>query len=658
MKKEELQLLFTRGLNYRAMPVVNSTYSNENRTIDTVIATEAPALMIDWEKSNWNNIVLCREVLLCEPEAVEIPANRQVPFLDAHWKWTSDDVKGSIRELKVENQQVVGTVHISSLEERIATKISEGHLTDISAGYRTYKDYSLRIKPKEKADYNGRSFENNYGDNLDLIVRTKWGLKEGSSVPIGADDYSKYRSDASIQAESERFLQNDISINSNNHKSQRSISMENTAQLTEEQIREQERTRISEIDSIAKRFANNFKGGTSELERIKKEAIQNNRTADYFRSVVFDNYDDTKPVETPPSHIGMGEKDLKEFSITRAINAAIEERTGDGKGWANAPHEKEMIDQVRKQLTDLDGYTIKGIPLPNDVLTPRMAPHLGYGGKRAATMTVGTPGDGGYLVGTQHLGSEYVELMRNRMVTGQAGVRMLTGLRQSISIPKQLTSPTLEFVAESGSGSVTKMTFGQIPLTPKEGRASMSYSRKLFLQSIPAVDALVIDDILKVAALGKDKAILHGSGTYEPTGLAAASGLGSVVGTDLDWAKCVEFETDVATANADVNTLNFIGNPQVRGLLKTRTKTKDYPFFLINEDNKLNGYNFLATNQAANGYLFFGDFSQIWLAEWGVVDVLVNPFKDESGDVVVTVFCAIDVGIRVDGAFSISDNVT
>ncbi|MFK5283608.1 hypothetical protein ACI3PL_28945, partial [Lacticaseibacillus paracasei] len=57
----------------------------------------------------------------------------------------------------------------------------------------------------------------------------------------------------------------------------------------------------------------------------------------------------------------------------------------------------------------------------------------------------------------------------------------------------------------------------------------------------------------------------------------AWSGLGSVVGgtngAAPTWAHIVALETAVSTANGDMNTLNYLTNPKVRGKLKTTSKT-------------------------------------------------------------------------------------
>lgn len=623
----------------RAMIFDRSVIDENTKTVRVVIATETPSIVADYSRRE-----LIREVLLID--GTQIPSDDYLPMLDNHNRYESVSVtiKGFISNIRIENGELVGDYHVSELAEKEWIMIKEGSLRAVSVGYKTYDDKSLYIKAGETAVVNNKQFVNNYDDKRGLVIRTVWTPKECSLVQVGADENAKMRGDnddedmIKLMAENEKLRREKEEINIKLN--ERREKMDESKVKTEEEVRRDERNRVQEIEAIAKKFGNNYRGGASELSEKAKTAIESGDSVDNFRAHVFNNYDDSRPLEKPVGMVGMSENETKKFSITRALNAQIE------KNWSKAGFEREVTEQLESNLRGIDGYNLRGMPIPFEVMNKRAA----------ALMDAGTPGDGGYLVGTQHMGSEYIQLMRNKMVMAQAGVKIITGLRQNLVIPKQLTSPTLEWGTESFDPTTVKMTFGQVPLTPKEGKSKLDYSRKLFLQSIPSIDQLLMDDILQVAALGKDRAILHGAGTNEPTGIANTSGVGSVTGAGLDWSKVVEFETDVASANADVNALKYITTPSVRGLLKTREKISGYPLFLLGEDGKLNGYPLMPTNQVDSGYMFFGDYSQVILAEWGTVEVLALPTAG-TGDVVVTVFIACDVGVKVAGAFSVASGI-
>ena len=55
---------------------------------------------------------------------------------------------------------------------------------------------------------------------------------------------------------------------------------------------------------------------------------------------------------------------------------------------------------------------------------------------------------GGYLVGTDHLAAEFVELLRNRTLLVQLGGRVLSGLRGNVDIPTQTGAATAYWLGE------------------------------------------------------------------------------------------------------------------------------------------------------------------------------------------------------------------
>lgn len=663
------KLNIIKDFSTRAAGLDTSKVNKEERTIRAIVVSENPVITIDWER--WE---LCREIVLID--GMEMPSNRQVPLLNVHSSYDLSDLIGSIRNLAKENIEgvgmcITGDVTFSSVAEEEWKKAEEGHLTDISAGFRVYKEHTQVLEKGQTAVINGRSIANNYGDDKRLMVRVITTLKEGSAVPIGADVHSKMmRSISDLSQEDIIELKKRMGIsepepapvpvqaqqnedNKNSSIKIRSHKMPEIVGKTPDEIRKEERERQIAIRSIADKFKNNYKKGEAGIN----DAIEKGLSADEFRKEVFDNFDDTKPVATPVTHIGMTERDMNKFSITRALNAQFETLKGEGKGWKGAGFEKEVLDEVKERVASSEiEYAARGIILPEEIINSRIAPHLGLS-KRVQTSL--TPGAGGYLVGTDHMGSEYIELMRNKQALGQLGVRMLTGLTGNIEVPKQTGAATLEWTVQAGDISASSMTFDQVTLSPKEGKAALTYGRKLLRQSVPSIDALVIDDILKVTAIGKDYAGLHGLGSsYQPKGIFVETGTNPITGADLDWGKIVDFETAIAVANADVNSMKWLTNATVRGICKKRQQVEGQSAFLWEKDGTMNGYPAVVSNQVAAGHLAFGDWSQEYQAEWGVIDLLVNPYLDRSGNITVSVFVLVDFAVRVASAFSIADNVS
>lgn len=176
---------------YRSLEVRASSLNTEARTIEAVVSTETPVPMVDWQRME-----MVPEVLLSS--GAQIPKSRQVPFLDSHNRSRVADQLGSARDIEIKDGRVQSVLHFSEAAVNEFTKVREGHVTDVSAGYEILK--RVYIPAGESKSINGRSFDG------PVNVVTKWRLREVSLTPIGADAQAKLRGldPAAIRFESAR----------------------------------------------------------------------------------------------------------------------------------------------------------------------------------------------------------------------------------------------------------------------------------------------------------------------------------------------------------------------------------------------------------------------------------------------------------------------
>lgn len=601
------------------------------RSIRVVLATEEPAVVMHYNKGRFE---LIREVLMVP--GMKVPENGQLPLIDNHDRFdnVAETLKGSVREITVENNELTGRAYFSSLSEKEWLLAKEGHLTDVSIGYEPDDETSVVVTPGAEQIIGGRAYKNDYPDNLPLYIRQNTYIKELSLVVIGADKKAKFRSEPEAPVYTEEQIENSLEKILTKHNITITEKGHTMPEKTQEEIVRDEQARVSALYSLYNRYEKNYTRGKAGLE----EAIQKNLNADQFANDIFNHFNDAAPVETPVSFLDMGRKDVQRFSISRAIGAII------NNSWKDAQFEKEVVDLTRSRLESA-GYEGKGANsffLPYDL--------------QKRTMITGTANIGGDLVGTDHLGSEFIEYLRNKSFMGFAGVRMLSGLRGNVQIPKQTAGATAGWNAETSVQAAADLTLSQVDLSPKELDAAVQYSRKLFLQSNPSIDAIIMDDIYKTLMLGVEVAALHGAGGSAPTGVANTSGVGSVTGTGLDWDGILEFEEDIAVANADMNTLKWLATPGVRRLLKGRFVTTGVAERIWAQDNTINGYAAMATNQVSSGYLFFGDWSQIFVGEWGALEFVVDAVTNAKVPK-ITGIVSVDIGVRQAGAFSVASGV-
>jgi HK97 family phage major capsid protein len=392
--------------------------------------------------------------------------------------------------------------------------------------------------------------------------------------------------------------------------------------LTQEE-RDQYDNLVAQIDSLA-----------ADIRRAEKMAELNSETTPT----------EERKTKNPTAQIGMTDQEIGKYSIVRAINAAVE------KDWAGAGLEKEASDAVAKRF----GRTPRSFFIPHDVMV----------GREKRDLVVGTPSAGGYLVATQQL--SMIELLRNRMILAQAGVRILSGLVGDVAIPRHTGAGTGYWLAESGAPTESTQTLGQVGLTPHTFGAYSDISHKLLIQASLDVEAFVRDDLARVIALGIDYAGLHGDDSADPNqpdGVISTSGIGSVVGgtngAAPDWADIVDLEKEVAIDNAEVDNMAYITNAAVRGKLKKTFRNATYGELPIWEGDTLNGHRSLVSNQvrsnltkgSASGVcsaLFYGNWDDLVMGMWGDgVDVLVDPFSLSTQRAVrVVAFQDVDFAVR------------
>lgn len=357
-----------------------------------------------------------------------------------------------------------------------------------------------------------------------------------------------------------------------------------------------------------------------------------------------------------PAKLGLTEQETQRFSIRQAILAV---RDGN---WSKAGFEAECSREIATKLgkvAEPNKFYVpfevqkRAIPNPLEALAIAMM-------KR--DLTSASAGAGGYLVETANVG--FIELLRNVSVLMKMGAFRLTGLQGNVTIPKQSAAGTAYWLTNEATAiTESQQTFVQVAMSPKNVGGYTEISRQLLLQSNPSAEALVMADLAAVVGLGIDLAGLSGSGASgQPTGITQTAGIGSVTGTSLAYDDIVEFQTDTAAGNALFDQSGYVTTPAVAGLLKQRVKFSSTasPIWegkLLN--GEVDGYRAMASNQMAAATMLFGNFATVILAEWGVLEIEVNPFANfPAGIVGVRAIASVDIGVRYPTAFSLASSIT
>jgi HK97 family phage major capsid protein/HK97 family phage prohead protease len=394
-------------------------------------------------------------------------------------------------------------------------------------------------------------------------------------------------------------------------------------------------SRVNEMLEIGEQYAKH--GG----REIAIRAVKEGKDAKWLCDELLRGMS-TNPSPSSPD-LGMGGQEIKRYSVLRAINAMAD------NDWTKAGFERECHVALEARLGR--STRANSLYVPHDILVKR-------------DLSAGTASAGGYLVATDNLGGSFIDLLRARSLVAQLGATILPGLQGNVTIPKLSGAGTAFWLAtETTEITESQQVFSQLSLTPKNVGAYTEISRQLMLQSNPAADMLVMNDLAKVVALAVDGAAIGGSGASgQPLGILNTSGIGSVTGTSLGWAGVLEFQSDVAGANGLAPTCAYLSTPAVAALLAQRQRfsSTDTPLWSGNlSDGQVGGYRAASTTQVPAANMIFGDFSQIIIGEWGVLELALNPYANfKSGIVGVRAWLTCDVGVRQAGAFSVATSIT
>lgn len=401
-----------------------------------------------------------------------------------------------------------------------------------------------------------------------------------------------------------------------------------------------ERTRISEMLAIGDQFAR-YNGVA-----LAKEAVEKGESIEALRAKVMNAM--TSAQTTQVTNLDLSPKEQKRFSMFKAIRAM---QGRDGDSWERtAGFEWECHREILKRV-GLETSVHGGFYVPMDI--------------QKRDLTVGTPTAGGNLVATNLVPSSFIDLLRARSRAAQLGATMLPGLVGNVTIPKLTGAATGYWLANEATAiTESQQTIGQLALAPKTLGAYTELSRQLMMQSTPAAEQLVMDDLAKVMALAIDLAVFEGSGSSgQPSGISVTAGIGSVTGGSLDLADCIEFQTDLAAGNALVDGCAYITTPAVAGLLKGRARIASTDSVTLWSgsvlDGTIEGFRATTSTQLTAASMIFGDFSQVVVAEWGMLEIALNPYAAFPTAITgIRAIQSVDIGIRQAAAFSRATSIS
>ena len=610
----------------RSFTVDRAAVKADDRRVDIAFASELP-----YER--WWGI----EILDCAPESVRLDriGNGAGPLL---WNHDTSEQIGVIESVDIGADRVCrATVRFgkSADAEEIFTDVRDGVIRNVSVGYVIDKA-TLVAKGKDTPDtYRVESWTPYELSFVSVPADPTVGVGRSAEDPRTAAPAPAPVIAATPLTPEHRTMATPEVIDTPAAQPQAPAAPALNVSADADAARKAERQRASEIRQIGEQFA---RFGAVELAN---KALDDGTSVDAFRSLVMNAVAAGQTQQV--THLGMSKGETQRFSVMRAVRAMVD------RDWRQAPYEKEVSDAICKRAGIAEPVH-GGFYVPDEV--------------QKRDMTVGTNSAGGYLVGTDLRPQNFIDLLRARSRAAALGATMLNGLVGNVAIPK-LTGAATGYWLTNEATAITEsqQTIGQLALSPKTVGAYTELSRLLMLQSTPAADQLVMDDLSKVIALAIDLAVFEGSGASgQPTGISNTAGIGSVTGTTIAYAGIVEFQTDVAAGNALSPSAAYVTTPAVAGLLMQRQRftSTDTPLWTGSVlDGQMAGFRATTTTQVTAASMVFGDFAQVVIGSWGMFELALNPYANFTAAISgIRAIQSVDVGIRQAAAFSRATSIT
>lgn len=241
-----------------------------------------------------------------------------------------------------------------------------------------------------------------------------------------------------------------------------------------------------------------------------------------------------------------------------------------------------------------------------------------------------------------------LEPLRANLVLAKAGASIMTGLSGNVSIPVYSGS-NVGWKGEVDAADNGAGTFSEVELSPKRLTAFIDVSKQFLIQDSNSAEEMLKRDIIAAIANKLEATILgsEAGSTDKPAGLL--NGITADT-TAITYKEVVDMEAELEGANV-YGDIKFIVSPSAKADLKTTDKGTDTGKYLM-EDNEINGYPVLCTSAVADKGVIFGNFNDLVIAQWGGIDLTVDPYTQAAnGKVRLVINAYFDAKSRREEAF-------
>lgn len=319
----------------------------------------------------------------------------------------------------------------------------------------------------------------------------------------------------------------------------------------------------AELDRRDKIRATGEKLGMQELA---EKAIDQRTSIEDFNAQVLATFDKrTGGVTTTEANLT--EKEKKRYSIFNVMDALA---SGNPDV---AAFEREVSQEIKRRQgreNENDRFAIPMDVCVRDIVRDNAMRAMAQGRlghAERALLSVDAVGNQevAKIVDNELLDEMFIESLREDTVFLARGVTVLGGLRGDVTIPIELTNPSMYWVGEDVEPTEGDYTLSTLGLEFKTVGGRVPFTRKAFKQSTPQIENLLTRSMREGVRIALDTAAINGAGSATvPEGVLQASGIGSVTsGGTLTYSHLLQLEEALGDANA--NTARAIGMTNTHG---------------------------------------------------------------------------------------------
>lgn len=237
--------------------------------------------------------------------------------------------------------------------------------------------------------------------------------------------------------------------------------------------------------------------------------------------------------------------------------------------------------------------------------------------------------------------------LRAKSVLVSAGAKYMTGLVGDVKIPI-MTANNVSWEGETAPAKDGAGTISNVVLQPKRLTCYVDVSKQFLVQDSVDAEKMIEQDIVNAISAKLEATILgkeEGSNT-KPAGMFN----GNTPTTVSTFADLANLEATVEDANV-TGQIAYVASNKAKAAMRALNYNKTTR--TVYENGEVDGTPLYATSNVENNNFIVGDFSNLAIGQWGVVDLTIDPYsKAAEGLVRIVVNAYFDAKVLRSNAFA------